>query len=298
MEATGYARWFERLLAELNFELWVGEAAQIRAMRVRKQKTDRRDAEHLLKLLVEDRFPRIWVAIPENRDLRQLLWHRHRLVQMRTRVMNQLQAIAMNEGVRRKQKLWSKQGRAPLESLPVGPLGHAPATRVVRTARPTHSPHRRVNRRYRGGSRAPTGGATADDASRRRPDYRASLCADSGIAGALPLRQTHWQLARGYGTCCCCGNRRPVCYTLVFSRAHICSNALRKFHSEKQRSTAAFADRLPARALLQFTDRLRYRDSVIDRSSRKGHTPSRRTRQKNNCDVCGSLPCKCAASIQ
>ena len=69
MEATGYARWFERLLAELNFELWVGEAAQIRAMRVRKQKTDRRDAEHLLKLLVEDRFPRIWVASPENRDL-------------------------------------------------------------------------------------------------------------------------------------------------------------------------------------------------------------------------------------
>ena len=121
MEATGYARWFERLLAELNFELWVGEAAQIRAMRVRKQKTDRRDAEHLLKLLVEDRFPRIWVASPENRDLRQLLWHRHRLVQMRTRVMNQLQAIAMNEGVRRKQKLWSKQGRAQLESLPLAP---------------------------------------------------------------------------------------------------------------------------------------------------------------------------------
>jgi transposase len=121
MEATGYARWFERLLAELNFELWVGEAAQIRAMRVRKQKTDRRDAEHLLKLLVEDRFPRIWVATPENRDLRQLLWHRHRLVQMRTRVMNQLQAIAMNEGVRRKQKLWSKQGRAQLESLPLAP---------------------------------------------------------------------------------------------------------------------------------------------------------------------------------
>jgi transposase len=114
MEATGYARWFERLLAELNFELWVGDAARIGAMRVRKQKTDRRDAEHLLKLLVEDRFPRIWARTPENRDLRQLLWHRHRLVQMRTRVMNQLQAIAMNEGVRRKQKLWSKKGQAHL----------------------------------------------------------------------------------------------------------------------------------------------------------------------------------------
>src|SRR6202163_845100 len=93
MEATGYARWFERLLAELGFELWIGDPARIRARRVRKQKTDRQDAQLLLKLLLEeDGFPRIWVPSPENRDLRQLLWHRHRLVQMRTRIMNQLQA--------------------------------------------------------------------------------------------------------------------------------------------------------------------------------------------------------------
>jgi len=117
MEATGHSRWFERLLAELNFELWVGDAAQIRAKQVRKQKNDRRDAEHLLKLMVENHFPRIWVPTPENRDVRQLVLHRHRLVGMRTRVMNQLQAIAMNEGVRRKRGLWSKQGRAQLESL-------------------------------------------------------------------------------------------------------------------------------------------------------------------------------------
>ena len=46
--------------------------------RVRKQKTDRQDAQLLLRLLLEDRFPRIWVPDAENRDLRQLLWHRHR----------------------------------------------------------------------------------------------------------------------------------------------------------------------------------------------------------------------------
>ena len=121
MEATGHARWFERLLAEVKYELWVGDPAQIRASRVRKQKTDRRDAHHILKLMVEDRFPRVWVPSAENRDLRQLLWHRHRLVQMRTRVMNQLQAIAMNEGVRRKKGLWSKLGREQLESFPLAP---------------------------------------------------------------------------------------------------------------------------------------------------------------------------------
>src|SRR6202158_4860350 len=121
LEATGYSRWFERLLAELGFEVWIGDAAEIKKKRVRKQKTDREDARLLLKLLLEDRFPRIWVPSPENRDVRQLLWHRHRLVQMRTRIMNQLQALAMNEGRRRKAKLWSEQGRAELEKLGLAP---------------------------------------------------------------------------------------------------------------------------------------------------------------------------------
>ena len=121
MEATGYARWFERLLAELGFELWIGDPAQIKAKRVKKQKFDREDARLLLRLMREDNFPQIWVPSPENRDLRQLLWHRHRLVQMRTRIMNQLQALAMNEGQRRKSKLWSGPGRAMLEKLALGP---------------------------------------------------------------------------------------------------------------------------------------------------------------------------------
>jgi transposase len=121
MEATGYSRWFERLLAELGFELWMGDPAEIKAKRVKKQKTDREDARLLLKLMREDRFPRIWVPSPENRDLRQLLWHRHRLVQMRTRIMNQLQALAMNEGKRWKRKLWSTPGRAELEKLALAP---------------------------------------------------------------------------------------------------------------------------------------------------------------------------------
>src|SRR5262249_2153853 len=73
MEASGQARWFERLLAELNVELWIGDAAEIRAKRVRKKKTDREDARHILRLLMEDRFPRIWVPSWNNRDVRQLL---------------------------------------------------------------------------------------------------------------------------------------------------------------------------------------------------------------------------------
>ena len=43
---------------------------------LRKQKTDKRDAAHILKLLLEGRFPRLWTPDREQRDLRQLVLHR------------------------------------------------------------------------------------------------------------------------------------------------------------------------------------------------------------------------------
>jgi len=95
----------------------MGDAAEIHRKRERKQKTDRQDAQHILRLLLKDDFPRIWVPSGENRDLRQLLWHRHRMVQARTRLMNQLQAVALNEGLRCKKRLWREQGREQLESF-------------------------------------------------------------------------------------------------------------------------------------------------------------------------------------
>ncbi len=120
MEASGHARWFERLLGELGIELWIGDAAEIQTKRVRKQKTDRQDAQLILKLMLKDDFPRIWVPSWENRDSRQLLWHRHRMVQARTRIMNQLQAVALNEGLRCKKRLWRTK-RPQLESFQLAP---------------------------------------------------------------------------------------------------------------------------------------------------------------------------------
>jgi len=78
----------------------------------RKQKTDRKDAQHILGLLLKDGFPPIRVPSWENRDLRQLLWHRHRMVQARNRIMNQLQAVALNEGLLCKKRLWRERGRS------------------------------------------------------------------------------------------------------------------------------------------------------------------------------------------
>ena len=119
MEACGNTLWFERWLASLGHELWLGDAGKIRAMEVRKQKTDRRDAQLLLQLLLEDRFPRVWVPSVEQRDVRQLLLHRHKLVAMRRQVKNELQHLALNQGVQQKRKLWSEAGRQRLQELPL-----------------------------------------------------------------------------------------------------------------------------------------------------------------------------------
>jgi transposase len=121
MEACGHYPWFERLLEELGFELRLGDAGQIRASVVRQQKSDRRDAAHILQLLREGRFPQIWVPSLEERDVRQLLVERHKQVQTRTQVKNQLQALALSQGVQRRRKLWTQAGRAELEKLDLLP---------------------------------------------------------------------------------------------------------------------------------------------------------------------------------
>jgi len=131
IEATLPALWFERLVGEWGHELWVGDAAQIRAQVVRQQKTDTRDAEHLLELLRTNRFPRLWVPSAEERDLRQLLVHRMKLVRVRTLVKNQLHALAMSQGVCRKRKLWSAKGRAELESLALLPWASRRRTELL-----------------------------------------------------------------------------------------------------------------------------------------------------------------------
>ena len=119
MEATGNSQWFIEVVQDLGHEIWIGDAAQIRASYVRKQKTDKRDAAHILKLVVEGRFPRLWTPDREQRDLRQLVLHRHKLVEIRSRVKNELQHLSLNRGMQRKQKLWSQAGQKLLRELPL-----------------------------------------------------------------------------------------------------------------------------------------------------------------------------------
>jgi len=104
-------------MQRLGHTLLVGDAAKIRAMVVRKTKTDRRDALHILDLLRHDRFPTIWMPDPATRDLRALLTHRMRLVRIRPMVKNGLHAIALNYRLARGSKLLRRAGLAQLQAL-------------------------------------------------------------------------------------------------------------------------------------------------------------------------------------
>ena len=131
IEATGSMQWFVNLREELGIECRVGHPATIRAAEPRRQKHDRRDAELLLKLLVENRFPSIWQPSKELLDLRALLLHRHQWYVCgpgyRTRCRRLHWRTVYGEGVR----LGAKAGkqRSPRYPWPRTPLSGAVSCR-------------------------------------------------------------------------------------------------------------------------------------------------------------------------
>ena len=117
IESTGYTLWFAELMSELGHELAVGDAAKIRASETRQQKDDRRDAWHIMELLAEGKFPRLWLPSPAEREVRVLLNHRHFLVEMRTRAKNGLQALALSRNLCQGRKLWTAAGPQAFQAL-------------------------------------------------------------------------------------------------------------------------------------------------------------------------------------
>jgi transposase len=117
IEACGYTNWFEELMEQLGHKLLVGDAAEIRRLARRRQKNDRRDAELLLDLLVHNEFPALFRYSKESREVLRQLRYRHKLVKLRTMVVNTLHALAINAGLSLRAKLLTKGGRQQLRGL-------------------------------------------------------------------------------------------------------------------------------------------------------------------------------------
>jgi transposase len=125
LEASGYSSWFEEMLESLGHQVWVGDATEIRRLARRRQKNDRRDAEHILELLLKGEFPRLPRQTAESREVLRQLRYRQRLVKINVMIKNNLHAIALGAGLSLQTQLSTIKGRERLEALPLsGALAH------------------------------------------------------------------------------------------------------------------------------------------------------------------------------
>jgi transposase len=119
IEASGYSTWFVELVEGLGHRVLIGDASEIRRLAKRRQKNDRRDAGLILDLLLRGEFPQVHRPPFESREVLRLLRYRHKLVQMRTRAKNSLQALAFSAGSAGRSRLLSREGREQFLRLPM-----------------------------------------------------------------------------------------------------------------------------------------------------------------------------------
>lgn len=115
VEATGGLDWFEEMIFENKHKLLVGNPHEIRRRAMSRHKSDKRDAETILDLLMHDEFPKIWRRDKQSRMTLEMLRFRHNLVRQRTSVANQLQAVARKKGLPRF-SVGTKKGRNVLSA--------------------------------------------------------------------------------------------------------------------------------------------------------------------------------------
>jgi transposase len=119
LEASGYTPWFESLLGELGHQVWLGDPAEIRRLARRRQKTDRKDADLILDILLRGDFPKLHRPSAASQLILSQLRYRSRLVKIRTIAKNNLHALARRAGLSAKAKLFTSAGKQKLESLPL-----------------------------------------------------------------------------------------------------------------------------------------------------------------------------------
>src|SRR5882724_3751655 len=124
LEASGYSPWFEAMLEQLGCEVWLGHATEIRRRARWRQKNDRRDAELILDLMVHHEFPRLHRPTVQSREVLRMLRYRQKLTKLRTMSKNSLQAIALQSGLAKGSRLFSKAGQAEFSAAEMSPVMH------------------------------------------------------------------------------------------------------------------------------------------------------------------------------
>ena len=118
IESSSKAVWFENLLAETGHQLLVGNPILIRKRAISRHKSDKRDADLILHLLLSDEFPSLWRRSKQNNEILDILKLRHNLVSQRTQTYNRLSALASNFGIG-KGRIKTKSSQDLLKELEV-----------------------------------------------------------------------------------------------------------------------------------------------------------------------------------
>jgi len=122
LEASGYSPWFEALLEKLGCEVWLGDATEIRRRARWRQKNDRRDAELIWDLMNHNEFPRLHRPAVQSREVLRMLRYRQKLTKLRTMSKNSLQALALQAGLAKGSRLFTKAGKQELLKAEMSPV--------------------------------------------------------------------------------------------------------------------------------------------------------------------------------
>ena len=124
LEASGYSPWFESMLEQLGCEVWVGDATEIRRRARWRQKSDRRDAELIWDLMAHHEFPRLHRPALPSREVLRMLRYRQKLIKIRTMSKNSLQSLALQAGLAKGSRLFTKNGQQELSLAEMTPVMH------------------------------------------------------------------------------------------------------------------------------------------------------------------------------
>lgn len=124
LEASGYSPWFENMLEQLGCEVWLGDATEIRRRARWREKSDRRDAELIWDLMAHHEFPRLYRPAVQSREVLRMLRYRQKLIKIRTMSKNSLQSLALQAGLAKGNRLFTKGGQQELNLAEMSPVMH------------------------------------------------------------------------------------------------------------------------------------------------------------------------------
>ena len=126
IEATVNTWTLYDIIAPLVSRAVVANAYQVKLIAAARVKTDKHDVWSLARLLVADLIPEVWVPPIHVRELRALISHRRRLIQIRTRTRNRLHSLTHRHNLMppkgslfapKHRDWWLSQDLSPTESL-------------------------------------------------------------------------------------------------------------------------------------------------------------------------------------